>query len=317
MKKITAFVILIPVFFLLLLEGCEKSLSPEEMKSRIIEANKEVNSYEFDVNYTQTSYLDSERNPLKIIISTEGHGKSDKKNKLFYIKTKSVSDMMEMKLDFDSETYVVGDDVYTKVFDVWGRRKASEKIWRDDDQIRKMVELIENSSLREMNDRRLQKDGFIIMRIKPDLRNLLEFMMKLQGDTSNKLMGQINKVDDIIDEFAMTAWINKKTYIIEKMMLNMKATITAKDVIGGANQKEKENSTLTLRLEYDLEFRNINEAVKIILPEEAKDAIEMPDIKNIIITDRKSGSADNIGIPRTGNTGGMSINQAFLEEAKT
>jgi uncharacterized protein YkvS len=73
-------------------------------------------------------------------------------------------------------------------------------------------------------------------------------------------------------EFSYVTWIAKDSKLIKKMSAAMLMEIKA----GQAGVTESDFDSMSMDIDLDMIMKNYNDPVSIVLPEEAKQAIEIP-----------------------------------------
>ena len=77
-------------------------------------------------------------------------------------------------------------------------------------------------------------------------------------------------LEEIFRSFSVKQWIAKDTYLLTKVEIDMDMELTP-EALGSTGE-----GLITIGIAMDLLYYNYNQQVSIVLPLEAKDAIEMP-----------------------------------------
>ncbi len=284
--KITLFIFL--TAGILLSSGCAKELTTNELQSRLIQANSDMNTYTIDMKMSMdlsmiTRVLD---NPMTIKYSIISNGDIDRANKKMALKGTAKSDMTGMSSlvdtedrkhtetqEMDAEIYIQDGYLYTRsqdawIQDVWIKTVFEDELWIQQDKIGALTELIETATIERQKDESFNSNSYYVIKINPDLGKVAENTLTEQQPGS--LPPDIN-YDNLIKEYSSTLWVNKKTFIIEKSRTELRMVITAED-IDEDDMLGTESMEITSLAE--LQISNINEPMNIALPEEAQNAID-------------------------------------------
>lgn len=264
--KITLFVLLVGM---LLLSGCE--ISDEDIKAKLVEANSNLDYYSMDMKMsmsTQTEFLGQK---IDVQTDMEAKGDIDRLEKKLGMESMITTSAQGMKNEMESDTYILGDFLYTKIMGSWVKMSLEQDLWNKQDQIEQTINLIESSSTERLEDETIDGRSYYVIKIIPDPAKLTEIILKQLQDSS--LMQEMkDSLSDMVDEYSSVIWVNKKTFIIERTRTDMKMSISPDDL--GAEGTEG-SSGLYMDSVIEMQMHNIGVKPEITLPEEAIGAIDL------------------------------------------
>ncbi len=256
---------------ILIFSGC--TISDANLQQKIIEANTKLDYYTMDMDMdmaTETEFLGQK---MSIDTKMEATGKIDRPNKMMVMVSETTTEANGMENVMDSETYIIGDEVYTKVMGSWMKMEMQQDMWNTQDQIEQTTELIKSGTLERLKDQTLDGKSYYVVKIDPDVKKLTELVMKQQQDSP--LMREMGEsIADMIKEYSAIIWVNKKTFIIEKTRTDMKMEITPEDV--GAAEGA---SGVSMDFVVDASIYAVGKKPTITVPEEALNAMDISDFQ--------------------------------------
>jgi hypothetical protein len=250
---------------LLMLSACNE-LSKEELTRKVIEANADLDSYALKMDVVMDVELESALEEVQEMTTTMvSEGKILRSEKKLYLKTSMSTGVEGASMGFETETYFFDDVAYIKSMGMWLKQTLEEDIWKEQDQVLQMTELLEKGEVEVLPE----EDGYYILKITPDMDSL-KSLLESQQQTS--LIDGVTDYSDIVESYSTTVWINKKTFVIMKsssevvMVLNPKNT----QIQSGNDFIEMKTSS-----KIDVEISDIGKDFTFELPKEAEDAIDM------------------------------------------
>ncbi|MFC1774962.1 DUF6612 family protein, partial [Nanoarchaeota archaeon] len=150
--------------------------------------------------------------------------------------------------------------------------------WKEKDQIQQMVDLVDSGQIEQLTDEELTIDGkkssYYVVKIIPDLKVLAQQTMQSQMNDLSSLGASI---EDMIKQYSAIVYINKKTFVIERSVVDMEMVFTppVEDEMGALIGEMTIDMTLVADM-YD-----INEPVEITLPAGASNAADASSLGTI------------------------------------
>ena len=249
--------ILLSVFLI----SCTGGLSEKELYTMILEKNADINSYTFTGTAEFTMFMESEEGNMEMDTTMEMSGALDREAKLMESVNKMSIKSDVMNFDMDVIMYVQDDVVYMNSMGLWMKVPYEESMWDEQDQLEQTMALIESGSLEILKD----EGGYHVAKITPDLQTLVETALSQQEDAID--LDEVIDFNDIIEDFSITVWINKKTFIIEKTQVDV-----------SMNMDSGDEGKISIVSSSTTELSNINTPVRIEIPQEALQAQDLSDV---------------------------------------
>ncbi len=258
--------VLITVIFMLLMAGCvtdekriDEELSAKQVMSKSIEAADTVKTYTFNTDIHMILEGD-EGMPtgMDAEMSMSGDGEIDLINKK--MKTNLLMSMLGMNMEM--EQYVINDIQYMKIpMFGWVKNETSPDFW-DQQMYAAVPEELMYGNARFLDDEQIDGEDCYVLSIEMDLQYMLDIISKQLGSASAMDNGEL---DSIIDASAVE-WISKDTFLAKKVFMRM--------------VMEQEGAVMNMSLA--MEFYNYNEPVDIVLPDDAKNAMDMDSLGGLM-----------------------------------
>lgn len=264
----------------IVLGGCQENLTDQQIKQKLIEANSNLNTYSADINMDISSTISvmDESGDLKITMD----GKIDVNQE-----TKQMAMTGEMRMDLsglpeasdtvpqkmDMETYISEGYLYSKFMGAWMKVKLDEKMWDQQNQIGHYLEYVDSGSIERLQDETIEGTGYYVVKIKPNMQDVLEYALKQQSQTPQDMDLNDLNWEDLITDFSSKIWINKETFIIERSEESISLLMTPENM--GALGADMDYGEMRMDLDTSTKIYNINKDIEIIVPEEAENAIDM------------------------------------------
>jgi len=266
-KTIIFSILLISV---ILLSGCTGELSDEGIQAKLIEANTNLKSYSMDMKTELNMNMEMMGQKMDIKSEIDAQGKVDRINKKMSLKGTIKTDTLGMKMEMDMGIYAIDNYLYTKTMNVWIKQELNNDIWSSQDQIDQTIELVESGTIKRGEDESFNGNSYYVVNIRPDLKKVVE--MALEEQQQSDLINQNMNFEDIIRAYASTIWINKKTFVMEKVKTDMKMVMTPENM---GKEDMEEVGEIVMDINVEATMSDIDKEFTITLPEEASDAIDM------------------------------------------
>lgn len=262
---------ILSIFFIgiIFLTGCSNSLNNPKIQERLIAANSDLQSYSLESKATINMTAKILGKETSVRTDAESKGDIDRVNRRMALKNTVKSDMLGMRTEMDTETYVIDNQIYTKTMNMWLKMDMEQDLWEQQDQISQIIALVESGTIERMDDETIDKEAYYVVKMNPDLKKVVEMALEQQ---QLELSDKDIDFSEIIKGYSSTIWINKKTFVIEKSRTEMRMIMTPENL--GMNETE-DSGEIIMDSSIEIRMTNINKEVIINIPEEAKDAIDL------------------------------------------
>ncbi|MFH1173574.1 MAG: DUF6612 family protein [archaeon] len=259
----------------MLLTACSQELTPEALQSKLVLANSDVNSYTVDLAISTHVQGQAYEQPLDAAMSTISKGKVDRQAKKIFMDSALSSDMTGMKVDLQSQLYVIDNTLYQQILDVWVKTALPQEVWQQQDHMYDIISMINSGSIERLPDEILNDEEYYVVTINPDIKKVVELALREQ-EQLDLLNGSLN-FSDIVQSYAAKIWINKRTFIIEKSTTNIRLIFTPENMGKG-------EGSLVMDMRIDMSIANVNQPLIITLPEEAGNAVLLEKKSSNVVT---------------------------------
>jgi hypothetical protein len=264
------------IFLLILTAGCA-SFSPEEIKERIIESNSDVDSYDLEMDMEMSMHTQGWKHAFSASTDLNYTGTIDKENRRLFLRMKGFIDI-GLESDIEMEMYYADDYFYTGTLGYWTRQKAPVELWGQQEQMQNILKILRDSEIEILD----QDSSTIRIKISPDRSRLLQYALK-ENDNSFAQDKRAIDYDELVQENEITIWVDRKSFLIKRQKLYLNLMMTSENM-GISGPEEQSDTRIDLSLKIDTRLKNIDQAEPIVLPEEAKDAIDTGEFDSGTIT---------------------------------
>jgi hypothetical protein len=180
------------------------------------------------------------------------------------------------KQSMPMELYMVEGAIYTKIGipgqgDQWIKMKLDDEMWKQQDQLAQQMEFLKTAgNVTLAGEETVDGIASYVLVIDPDMKALADWFMS-QQQSSVLDLSQLD-LSKMFKSFSIKEWIAKDTYLPVKAEVIVLLEIKPEDVGAPADELEK----LTMEMKMTEKFLDYNKPVTIVLPEEARNAQEMP-----------------------------------------
>lgn len=273
---------------MIVLSGCSDGTDIEDveaLKAKIIDVNSKVDSYEIEMNMGMSMKTTGAPTDLDITMSMDSEGMVNQKSKEMYLKM-TISSNMGMLEGMETEMYVLGDYTYTKMMESWTKTKTEDDIWNQQDKMQSTMDMLEDAEIEVLEPSNANNQ--IVIKIIPDSKKIA--LAALAQSQSDGMIDDSRNIDyeKMIQGVTFTLWINKNSYIIEKQYMKMDLYMDTEVL----DIEEKDDVKMDMSIEMTVEISNIGNVKQIVLPEEAKEAMD--------ITSYMGGSGSGMGMATGG-----------------
>ena len=226
----------------LLSVGC--SPSAEELISGMQRAH--VTSYAFDLAIESEVVASAERS---VTSEVSMQGEVDVANRRMHAVQTTNAGFQGMTAVVETESYVVGDQLFLKAQDQWMLLPVDA--WTSYDRLSQVISLVQNSTDIEVHE----ESDYYLLDIRPDLAHAMQFLAA-QQELSEFMEGGVAR-----HNLSATLFVHKDTFVTERAIAEMRLSLDRLDV----------------QARVDVRLSDINEPVDIVLPAEAQGAMRIND----------------------------------------
>jgi len=263
------------------LSGCmENGPSAAEIKKSMADSVSNVNQYTFEMNSSQNiEVLNRSANVtntsvVKILSSSQGAIDLAGREMM-------VTSLMEIQSDAQSavppvstETYFLNDTVYMRLDNNWTMLKVPdpESIWASQNMAAQQVALLNISQLEVTGSENVDGQDCYNVKVTPDINAYAAVLSEQMG--SSMPLAYMN-LTELYERGTVdwTSWISKDGSLLKKNDIRMSLAITP-ETLGLTN--ESGDFQMNVDLQTQTLFRNYNQPVSIVLPEDARGATALP-----------------------------------------
>jgi len=178
-------------------------------------------------------------------------------------------------MDMMMVMYFVDGMLYTKMSmpempDFWTKM---EMPWGQLVPIDQSVQLLKASEVEIQGIEAVNGIDTFVVAVVPDMEKLWEIMAQQMGVDPQMMEMPEEMPEDMFRDLAITQWIAKDTFLPVRERMQMTMVMTPNMGIPVPENGEFE---MTMTMDTTTYYHSYNEAVSIVLPPEAADAIEMP-----------------------------------------
>jgi len=280
MKKLIIWGILVMMLFSFTACG-EQLPTAEELMDRVYEAMKDIDTYKGQMDITVQVYLEAEEfndeMPFALDVTAEANISYDKDEEEMEVNidVDIASGDEDMTMKMGIAMYLVDEMIYI-MLDApmapaeWIKSSIPGDYLGDMDFFEMQLDLLEVADVEILRKERKENIECYLIQITPDIGQIFESMMDIAQVPVEEIPGQeLEQITDIFQDFSVMVWIEKETYFVRYVTLEMSAEATPEmmDVYDEEGFMSI-NATMTMKA-YDY-----NQPVEITLPAEAEEAEE-------------------------------------------
>jgi hypothetical protein len=310
LKRIMVPLLMLSVLLLLLVPGCGDKEAPEtaapapaatdgfsqaQMQQILADtmlAVRNAGTYKCDINMNMA--MEATGGPqagnLNIIMTATGVYDQVNKNMQMVMNMTMETDMEmgemeEAMQDISMEMYVLDDTMYMKmdmpvVGEQWVKMPVDEEIMQtlNSDMVSEQLDMLESAGKIEfLRNETVEGHDCYVFKLVPDMAKIMEWVAQNQMSGGELDPESIPNMADVFKDLSYVVWIDKDADFIMKMDADMLMEFTPEEF--GAESDDFDNMKMNVTM--GMRMFDYNKPVTINVPEEAKDAIEMPGMGNI------------------------------------
>ncbi len=257
----------------------------EELIDGMNEATANVKSYRFDMEMDMEMTGESEGEPMEVTMTMDTTGAFDNENREMMMDINMVmgtSDDEEIEMTvavyiIDGMMYTFTDMPLMGMEATWMKMEMPAGTWEmmgeQVNQVESMIDIIDALEIEISGIEKVSGKDCYVLEVNPDPEDMWGLLagQTIGANEIGDFLGEAEEyLDEILKDISVKYWIDKDTYFLSKAVISMTMKITP-EIMGYAEEEGEVNMKMTMNmLTYDY-----NQPVSIVLPEEAKEAVEM------------------------------------------
>ena len=257
--------------------------SAQEIIDGVIESLDSIRTYQFDLVMTQYQAGEAEGEIIEQTVTVDNSGTLDLENLQMSAELSMVANMVapeEDEIEQRVEMYIIDGMMYAKPEDpdieepMWTKEELPPEAWemmKGISGLETYKELLETAQVEVIGSEEVKGVDCYMVQLTPEIAQLWQTLGA--GGFSGGVAGAPTVPEELLQEvfsdFTVKQWIAKDTYFLMKAEIDTVMELTSA-VIGYLGEEGEMSIDLTLIfLAY-----NYNQPVSIVLPPEAKEAVE-------------------------------------------
>jgi len=259
-------------------EGVELPLA-QEIVDGVIESLDDIRTGQFDMDMTMDMAGEAEGETFESTMVMDSSGALDFDNRQMRMDLTMYMAMPgEPEVEVAMEIYLIGDMMYMSAEVpgmglMWMKSEMPEGYWEQMSQVQSsQVELLEAAQVEVIGSERVRGVDCYVLQLTPDMAQLWQLAMQ-QAEVTELEMPAVSEefVLEMFRSFSVKQWIAKDTYFLTKAEIDMAMELTPE-----AMGLPGEEGMLAMDIAIAFLAYNYNQAVSIVLPPEAEEAVEVP-----------------------------------------
>ncbi|MFA4835095.1 MAG: DUF6612 family protein [Dehalococcoidia bacterium] len=286
-RNLLALPLILLILSVFILTGCiEKQITQNELIERIATAQKDLKSYDFemDMNIEMKGVQAGEKANATISNHTSGAiALADKKMRTKMAMAIKVPETKEEPAIFqqtDSELYMIDTTMYLNMGDTSGMPEGWYKLdiplplypamWESQAWVQQQINLLRDAAdIKIVGEEKVSGVNCYKMDMRPDMKQLLNMYVKqVNGLPAGDMdPSEIDSALQDIKSASYTAWYEERTALPVKVKMVM-------DI-----ESRQDDASIQMTMEINMRYKHINSHVSIELPPEAEDAQDMSELQ--------------------------------------
>ena len=252
--------------------------SAQEIVDGVIESLDDIRTVQFDMDMTMDMAGEAEGETFEATMVMDSSGALDLDNRQMRMDMTMYMAMPgEPDVEMAMEIYLIGDMMYMLIEvpgmgPTWMKAEMPEGSWEQMSQVQSQVELLEAAQVEVIGSEKVRGVDCYVLQLTPDMAQLWQLAMQ-QAEVIETEMPAVSEefVKEMFRSFSVKQWIAKDTYFLTKAEIDMVVELTPE-----AMGLPGEEGMLAMDIAIAFLAYNYNQAVSIVLPPEAEEAIEVP-----------------------------------------
>src|SRR3989344_1520250 len=218
-------ILIFAIIGLLFLSSCA-NLSSEEILAKVKEASSKVNTYTSTMEtITSLSYSDGSSPPVKFSMSGDTIEDIPNEKMKTSLKIKGLGNDLKGGSEsmFDTDIYLIGDELYSKSFLGWTKQKVEgpefAQLWDQTNQFKNMNEFLDLGKLEIIGEQQMGGQDYYVGRLDIDFGKLIEklgsYLSAGNNDLAYETPESMTKLFKSAD-YTIDVWVNKESFFPER-----------------------------------------------------------------------------------------------------
>jgi hypothetical protein len=273
-KKILAMIFTALLILPVVLTGCEREVSAQEVADNVISAYPKVNTFRMDMDMTMMMDLDTGSDQMEMEITGNFSSSVDISGQKMMMNMYMSADIPEMgKQNISEEMYLVDRQAYMKLsvlgIERWMKMDFADKLWESQNQLAQQVEFLKEAyQITKLDDETIDGTKCYVLQIEPDMTTLFDWVLSQQQELFSEF--DLSQIDysNIFKDISLKEWVAKETYLPVKAEIQITMEILPQDFGAG----EDETGSVNIDIQAQIKYYDYGKPVIIELPQEALDA---------------------------------------------
>lgn len=257
---------------LLLLGACGPGLpSPEELLTRIVEADDQLQTYVLESSDRMAMAAEISGQSLKLATAETSRAEFDRIGRRLHRVGAGNSSMGSGSQPFNSELFVVGDVAYSQSGSggQWMRTEFSPQLWAQHDKLAQARALLQAGRITGVKPQAL--DGVPVFAVTVEVEPRQFLAMSLSGAEAKSQ--DTLELAKSIKEAHFAVWVNRKTFLVERTVSDLKIVLEPDPV-----QSQEAAGRVETDIHSEARRKEANTPLAIVLPPDAMNVLPMPGV---------------------------------------
>lgn len=258
---------------------------PQQILADATLALKNIDSYKVKMDMETTMKMSGgpKEGTMDMIMSMEGvvdQANMEMQMTMNMSMDMDAGDVEESLQDISMEMYLLADSIYMKMDipemgEQWIKMPLSEEMMEmyNLNMVDQQLELLESAGeMTILRDENFDGSECYVIHLVPDMQKMMDWLNRQEMAETELAWEDRDRLSDIFQELSYTCWIAKDTKYMKKMTASMLMEMSADDF----GETGGDFGTMTMDMDMDMIMYDYNKPVSIVLPDEAENAMEMP-----------------------------------------
>jgi hypothetical protein len=246
-----------------------------------------VETYKFEMTMTTDMEMAGGKQPGEMNMAMNASGAYDQINKKMQMTMDmnidaDVPEMEEGMQNVSMEMYMLEDNMYMKmdmpiVGEQWMKMPVSDEMAEtyNSDMVGDQLKMLEGAGEIEfLRYEIVEGSDCYVFRLVPDMLKMMDWVGQQQMAGTEFDAGSISDIADVFKDLAYVVWIDRDSGLMKKMDANIVMEFSSEQY----GDKSGEFGSMKMNMVMGMRMYDYNKPVSIVLPEEAKDAVDMSDL---------------------------------------
>jgi hypothetical protein len=266
----------------------ETELSQSELQSILMDSTlavREAETYKFIMDIDMTTEVSGSSNEGEMDMTMSATGIASPKNGEMKMTMDMSMDMEGVPMEesmqnISMEMYMLEDSLYMKMDipemgEQWMKMPISEELKEELD-----LNMVDQQLMPLESPVEIEQTGYevfdgsecYVLNIVPDMPSLMQWLGEQEMGNMEVDWESMEAIADSFKKLSYVCWIAKDSHLMKRMKADMLMEITGEQ----AGVTDGDFGKMIMDMSMDMAMFDYNEPVSIVLPDEAKNAMEMP-----------------------------------------